>query len=260
MLRRMDVQHFDALVIGAGIAGATVAAHLAADRRVALIEAEDAAGYHTTGRSAALWTANYGPPDARALTVLSRGFFEAPPPGFAGTALMSHRPVLTLALAGETAALGAAVAGGHGLRAIPTVQAQALVPALRPGHAAAAAVEDDGFDMDVAALHQGFLRQTRAHGGALALRSRTGRIERAGGQWRVEVIGGDRFEAPRAGQRRRRVGRRGGRAGRAGAAGAGAEAAHRRHHRPRALDRARLADDPGFRTDLVRQARRRARG
>mgnify|MGYP001117504492 CR=1 FL=1 len=55
MLRDMDRNVFDALVIGAGIAGASAAAHLAADRRVALIEAEDAPGYHTTGRSAAMW-------------------------------------------------------------------------------------------------------------------------------------------------------------------------------------------------------------
>ena len=48
----MDTQQFDALVIGAGIAGSTVAAQLAGDRQVALIEAEEAAGYHSTGRSA----------------------------------------------------------------------------------------------------------------------------------------------------------------------------------------------------------------
>ena len=59
---------FDVVVIGAGIAGATAAAHLSATHRVALVEAEDAAGYHTTGRSAALWILNYGPPDVRVLT------------------------------------------------------------------------------------------------------------------------------------------------------------------------------------------------
>jgi D-arginine dehydrogenase len=63
MLRRMEPLDFDVIVIGAGIAGATVAAQLSADRRVALVEAEDAAGYHSTGRSAAMWLHNYGPPD-----------------------------------------------------------------------------------------------------------------------------------------------------------------------------------------------------
>ena len=63
---------FDVVVIGAGMAGASVAAFLSGHRRVALVEAEEVAGYHTTGRSAALWTANYGPPDVRLLTRMPR--------------------------------------------------------------------------------------------------------------------------------------------------------------------------------------------
>ncbi len=192
MLRRMDEQQFDVLVIGAGIAGATAAAHLAPDFRVALLEAEEAAGYHTTGRSAALWTANYGPPDVRTLTLLSRSFFERPPVGFTDVALMAHRPVLTLAPAGEEAAL----ASGTGMRALSLDEARRMVPALRSGYAAAAVIEDDAFDMDVAALHQGFLRRMRAERGVLALRSRTAHIERGAGLWQVEVAGGFRFAAP----------------------------------------------------------------
>src|SRR5271156_7063986 len=94
-------QVFDIVVIGAGMAGASIAAFLSEHRRVALVEAEEAAGYHTTGRSAALWTANYGPPDVRLLTRLSRPFFEAPPEGFATAPLMRRRPVLFLATSGQ---------------------------------------------------------------------------------------------------------------------------------------------------------------
>ena len=90
----MDTHEFDVVVIGAGIAGSTSAAAIAADHRVALIEAEEAAGYHSTGRSAALWVLNYGPPDVRRLTGLSRAFFEAPPAGFTEHPLMSRRPVV----------------------------------------------------------------------------------------------------------------------------------------------------------------------
>ncbi len=193
----MDRQDFDALVIGAGIAGATVAAHLVADRpRVALVEAEEQAGYHSTGRSAALWYLNYGPPDVRALTGLSRAFFEQPPAGFTDQMLVARRSVLLLARPGEEAALAAMLAAGIGLRALAPGEPERLVPALRPGHVAAAAIEDDAFDMDVAALHQGYLRQFRAAGGVLALRSRTSRIERARGLWRVEVSGGAVLTAP----------------------------------------------------------------
>src|SRR4051794_18970553 len=96
MLPRMDTEPFDILVIGAGIAGATAAAHLAPDHRVALLDMEEAAGYHTTGRSAALWIGSYGPPDARVLTGLSRSFLESPPADFSPTPLMTRRPVLYL--------------------------------------------------------------------------------------------------------------------------------------------------------------------
>ena len=63
----MDIHNFDVVIIGAGIAGSTVAAALSPDCRVALIEAEEAPGYHTTGRSAAMWILTYGPADVQHL-------------------------------------------------------------------------------------------------------------------------------------------------------------------------------------------------
>ncbi len=196
MLRRMNSQTLDAIVIGAGIAGATVAAHLAEDRRVALIEAEEAAGYHSTGRSAAIWILNYGPPDVRVLTGLSRSFFEQPGEGFADAPILARRPVVFLAPAEQTGHLRRLLAEGTGLREAPVEEIRRMVPALRPGYAEQAAIEEDAFDMDVASLHQGFLRKLRAYGGTLALRSRTGRIERQGDTWRVDVSGGGTFSAP----------------------------------------------------------------
>lgn len=192
----MDTHDFDSIVIGAGIAGATLSAALSADRRVALVEAEEAAGYHSTGRSAAIWILNYGPPDVRVLTGLSRPFFEDPPPGFADAPLLSQRAVVFLAPEEQRDGLHRMLAGGLGLREISIPALRERVPALRPGYAAAAAIEEDAFDMDVAALHQGFLRQVRAGGGALALRSRTARIERRDGRWEVETSDGTLFRAP----------------------------------------------------------------
>ncbi|HET6307050.1 MAG TPA: FAD-binding oxidoreductase [Rhodopila sp.] len=189
-------QDFDIAVIGAGMAGATAAAFLSADRHVALIEAEEVAGYHTTGRSAAIWIQNYGPPDVRALTGLSRSFYENPPGGFADEALIRKRAVLLLASKTQEAALEAAIATGQGIRRVPVAEAEALVPALRPGYLAGAALEDDAFDMDVAAIHQGFLRMLRARGGVLGLRNRAGRIEQRGGVWEVGTASGAVFRAP----------------------------------------------------------------
>lgn len=191
----MEIHTFDAIVIGAGIAGATAAAHLSGTHRVAIVESEDSAGYHATGRSAAIWIRNYGSPDARILTAASRAFFEAPPAGFAEAPLMHARPVIHLAPADQVGHLREMIAGGDDMVELPVAEVRAMVPALRADYAAMAAVEADCFDIDVAAMHQGFLRQARAAGGVLALRSHAGRIRREGGAWHVETAGGEVYRA-----------------------------------------------------------------
>jgi D-arginine dehydrogenase len=192
----MTNQNVDIAVIGAGMAGATAAAFLSATRRVALIEAEEVAGYHTTGRSAAIWVQNYGPPDVRTLTRLSRSFYQDPPPGFSDIPLIRQRSVLLVASESQLPDLEAALAIGQDIRRAPLQEALALVPALRPGYLAGAAIEEDAFDMDVAAIHQGFLRMLRANGGELALRNRAGRIQRQGDAWDIETASGQVFRAP----------------------------------------------------------------
>jgi D-arginine dehydrogenase len=192
----MDILDFDALVIGAGMAGATAAAHLAKTHRVAVLEAEDSAGYHSTGRSAAIWILNYGPPDVRRLTGASRAFFANPPAGFAEAPLLAPRPVVTLAPADQLSKLEAMIAEGEGIEPIAVAAVAAMVPALRPFYAAAAAIERDAFDIDVAALHAGFLRILRASGGALALRARAGRIWHEGGLWHALAADGRTYRAP----------------------------------------------------------------
>jgi D-arginine dehydrogenase len=192
----MTIQDFDIAVIGAGIAGATAGTYLSADKRVALIEAEEVAGYHTTGRSAAIWIQNYGPPDVRELTRLSRPFYEAPPAGITDTALIRRRAVLMLATQAQLPDLEAALAAGQDMRRASAEEAYAMVPALRPGYLGGAALEEDAFDMDVAAIHQGFLRMFRSNHGVLGLRSRAGRIERRAGVWEVETTARHVFRAP----------------------------------------------------------------
>jgi D-arginine dehydrogenase len=191
----MSTRDFDIAVIGAGMAGASAAANLAADNRVALLEAEDVAGYHTTGRSAAIWIQNYGPPDVRVLTRLSRAFYASPPQGFADSSLIRQRSVLTLATPAQLQTLESAIAAGVGIRHIDLRDAEAMVPALRPGYLGGAALEEDAFDMDVAAIHQGFLRLLRSRGGVIGLRNRVGRIERRNGTWEVETASGEMVRA-----------------------------------------------------------------
>jgi D-arginine dehydrogenase len=190
----METSLSDVIVIGAGMAGATAAAHLAATHKVALLEAEESAGYHATGRSAAIWILNYGSPDARILTGASRAFFENPPEGFGP--LAQTRAVLFVAPPEQAEDLERMVAAGEGLAPIPLGEVRAMVPALREGYAVSAAIERDAFDIDVASLHQGFLRQVKQAGGALALRHRAGRIWSEGGMWHAESSTGVVHKAP----------------------------------------------------------------
>jgi D-arginine dehydrogenase len=189
-------EQFDAVVIGAGMAGATAAAALSATHKVALVEAEEQAGYHTTGRSAAIWILNYGPPEVRVLTGLSRDFFLHPPADFADAPLGTGRQIIYLAPPDEVPALDALLDQKLGIEEIDLAEVKARVPAYIEGYAVRAGLEPHSFDMDVAALHQGFLKRLRSRGGVLRLRSRAGRIERKGADWHVEVSGGAVVRAP----------------------------------------------------------------
>ena len=177
---------FDVVVIGAGIAGATVAANLGATHRVALVEAEEQAGYHTTGRSAAIWIRNYGPPDVRVLTGLARDFFLNPPADIGTNHLAVERKVIYLAPPEQTGALDALIGQTLGIEEISLAEVQAMVPALIAGYAVRAGVESNSFDMDVAALHQFYLRRARQGGGVLLLRNGPGgsSAKARSGRWR----------------------------------------------------------------------------
>ncbi|HKK35766.1 MAG TPA: FAD-dependent oxidoreductase [Paracoccaceae bacterium] len=185
---------YDVAVIGAGIAGASAAAELAATARVALLEMEDRPGRHTTGRSAALFSKTYGPAPIRALSRASEAFFDAPPEGFAGAPLLSPRGVLYPARGDQLPALEAmleALSGRARLRRLSAAEARALCPLLRPDYAAAAILDDEARDIDVAALHEGFLRRLRALGGDLICKAEATSLSRDGGGWRIETGAGE---------------------------------------------------------------------
>src|SRR5271154_2557478 len=187
---------FDIIVIGAGIVGASAAAGLGLTHRVALVEAEEQAGYHTTGRSAAIWIRNYGPPDVRVLTGLSQGFYLNPPEDIGTDHLAVGRKIIYLAPREQVDALDTLIGQKLGIEEISLAEVKAQVPAYIDGYAVRAGIELDAFDMDVAALHQFYLRRARQAGGVLLLRARAGRIERKAGVWEVEASGGTVVRAP----------------------------------------------------------------
>ncbi|MCW5666688.1 MAG: FAD-binding oxidoreductase [Piscinibacter sp.] len=181
-----DAADTDVLIVGAGIAGASLAYFAAARRRVVLLEAESQPGWHSTGRSAAMFIESYGPPAVRALTRASRAFFEAPPAGFSATPLLRPRGTLSVAAPGQEAALEAAAAE-LGLPRWNAGAVLARVPALRPERVVAGLWDEGAADLDVHALHQGFLRGARARGATLVTDARIDAIERTGTRWSVRA-------------------------------------------------------------------------
>ena len=230
------MQDFDFAIVGAGIAGVSAAYHLAPHARVIVLEREHVAAYHTTGRSAALHSETYGSAEIRAITVSSGRFYRKPPPGFADHPLLTPRGALIAGRAEQQAALQKAAADYA--RLVPSVRwldpAETLrrQPLLKPEAAAGGAIfEPEADDMDVAAIHGGFLRGARAAGCCAAARRRDHGARAQGRP--MEDQPARRRERRRHDRRQRlgRVGRRRGRPGRRQAGRAGAQAPHRLHLR-----------------------------
>jgi D-arginine dehydrogenase len=189
----------DYLVIGGGIAGASLAYWLAPHGRVVLLEREAQPGYHSTGRSAALFMESYGTPQVRGLTMASRAFLEAPPPGFSEHPVLGARGALMVAMPGQEALLDEhwrvlAAISPRGRR-LDRDQACALVPVLRPERIVGAILEPDAVDMDVHAIHQGYLRGMRRAGGSLVCNAQVTALQRSAGHWQVHA-GGEEYLAP----------------------------------------------------------------
>ncbi len=185
----------EVIIVGAGIAGASLAAFLSATHRVLLLEAESQPGYHSTGRSAAMFMESYGTPTIRALTRASRAFYAAPPAGFSATPLISPRGVMYVGTPAQRDLLDQTDAELRPhtpkLQRLTAAEALARVPVLRPGQVGGALLDPDAADIDVHALHQGFLRRAGANGALLATDARVSGLQRRDGRWQVRSSAGD---------------------------------------------------------------------
>ncbi|MBY6046941.1 NAD(P)/FAD-dependent oxidoreductase [Vannielia litorea] len=181
---------FDVAVIGGGIAGVSAAAEIANGASVVLIEAERQPGYHSSGRSAALFAPGYGSSAMQALTALSRPFFDAAPEGFSEVPLLTPRGLMRTASEDQLAMLEALP--GHmrdpeRLIWMSGEEAEARAPILRPGHVKRAFLDDGASDIDVHALLQGFLRQAKAAGAQMQMGTPVTALAREGDGWRVTL-------------------------------------------------------------------------
>ena len=177
----------DIAVIGGGMAGASVAAHLSELARVCLLEMEGQPGYHSTGRSAALFSETYGNDAIRALTRASRSFFYSPPPGFCSLPLVKPRSVLFAAREGQGESLRAFLdsVDSERLESKSADEAVELCPVLKREGLIGAALERRSADIEVHELHQGYLRILRSRGGVVSTSAQVTNLEHDGSSWRI---------------------------------------------------------------------------
>ncbi|MBC2655042.1 FAD-binding oxidoreductase [Pseudomonas sp. MSSRFD41] len=194
-----DTPCFDFVIIGGGIAGASLAYRLAGQASVLVLERESQPGYHATGRSAAMFMEAYGTPQIQALTRASRAFYQQPPEGFSEHPLLEPRGCLYVANHEQLEQLQQTYdetrARSANVSLIDTDQARALVPCLRPETTAGAMLETAAQDLDVHALHQGFLRAMRRSGGTLQCDAEIVEALRADRHWNLTLKDGQRLQA-----------------------------------------------------------------
>ncbi len=183
----MTFEH-DIVVIGGGMAGAAIAAHLSEHASVRLLEMEHQPGYHSTGRSAALFAESYGNGLVRALTRASRSFFFSPPTSFCSDPLVKPRSMLAIARTGQESALDAffgSAAPSDLVELISAARALELFPLLKSDDLVGAALYRGSADIDVHALHQGYLRLLKSRKGTIATEARVIGLEHERDVWAV---------------------------------------------------------------------------
>ncbi len=180
----MDTESCDFLIIGAGMAGASAAALLADHARVILLEMESVPGYHATGRSAAYFSTAYGNRVIRTLSKASSAFFHTPPDHFSDVPLLRPRDCVFVARSDQLASLNALKDElGNQAEIIEKDQILKRVPIFKTDYPALCLIERQGGDLDVNAIHQGYLRLLKRRQGSIVTNAEVRSLERKGGRW-----------------------------------------------------------------------------
>ena len=183
------MSEFDIVIVGGGIAGASLGAEIAAGRRTLIIEAEDQCGFHATGRSAAFYLESYGGAEVARLTTASGPFLENPPAAFSERSFLCRRGALDISDADWPE-----VPAGVAARRIERDELEKLIPGLR-SRWLRALFEPSCADIDVAALHAAYLRQFQRAGGKVVTNAKLERAKRIDGAWIVSLADGSSVRA-----------------------------------------------------------------
>ncbi len=184
----MQVISCDIVVIGGGIAGASVAAELSDRTNVVLLERETQPGYHTTGRSAALYSTTYGPKVIRALSRASNDFFYNPRSEYITSPLLKPRGLFLVARADQADTFSSTMDElGSGVEPISVSKAKELVPIMRGDYVDQVLYEKGCADIDVDALHQHYLKTFKAAGGSLITSGEAIHVDKHGDCWEVQT-------------------------------------------------------------------------
>ncbi|MCK0129074.1 FAD-binding oxidoreductase [Erythrobacter sp. F6033] len=187
----MSDRVYDFAIVGAGMAGASLAAELAPHAKVLVLEAEDTPGYHSTGRSAAFWEECYGGPGVVPLTLASGRYLRE-------NGFLRERGALYVGRGEDRELLDEFVQTFDGtgvtIERLDAEELKQRVPAIRNDWCDAI-WEAACADIDVAGLHQDYLRRLKASGADIVCRAQVGELKRSKGVWQITTVVGDVFSA-----------------------------------------------------------------
>lgn len=183
------MKNVDIVIVGGGMAGASLGAEVARDVRTLILEMEQSAGYHSTGRSVAFWEETYGGPAVQPLTTASGPLLARPHPSFHHTGFLSPRRTLHVGRASDVGKRDTLQSQFAGKVELKQVDPKSFYPGLRDIWTLGV-LEPSCQDIDVAALHQAYLRGFRKEGGEIWLDARFMSATRDGDGWLVQTTKG----------------------------------------------------------------------
>ncbi|MDX0542185.1 FAD-dependent oxidoreductase [Sinorhizobium medicae] len=189
------MRNYDIVIIGGGIAGLSLAYFLSPHRSVAVLEREEAIGYHSTGRSAAEFVLRYNASEICALARISKAFFHRPPEGFSDVPLLRQRGGVMIASAEKLQRFEKLLAEERAftpeIERLTKDEAIARVPILKAEYVAASFYDPNFWDIEVENLLQGYVKGARRNGCEILERQEILAAQHHGPAWLLRTAGGE---------------------------------------------------------------------